>query len=260
MSSNSNYGAIFRLHKEICDFYEFVRPKLHEEQLRQDIINRLSDILVPEFAEQGKRVRLCCFGSFASGLYLPTADMDLVLLADTFERTKIKALNNRALLKAARALERAGLCSGRVITITRARVPIIKFVDRLTNIHVDISFDNLTGVVANQTFQEWKQQFPALPQLIAIIKQFLLMRDLNDAATGGLGGFSITCLVTSLLQHHPAVQSGKMIPEHHLGELLIEFFDLYGNKFNKSTTGIMMRPPGYFPKVSQLLYCERLAD
>jgi DNA polymerase sigma len=34
------------------------------------------------------------FGSFASGLYLPTADIDLVLLSNTFLRTGVR--NTRA--------------------------------------------------------------------------------------------------------------------------------------------------------------------
>jgi non-canonical poly(A) RNA polymerase PAPD5/7 len=39
-----------------------------------------------------------------------------------------------------------------------------------------------------------------------------------------------------------------MVQEHHLGELLLDFFDLYGNKFNMTTTAIRMKPPGYIVK------------
>ena len=242
------YLEFFRLHKEICDFYEYVKPKPHEERIRQHIVSRISDALHQHTLFRRTNIR--SFGSFASGLYLPTADMDLVLNSSQYERTGERTLGQtRVLWTAASQIEKAGISSGKVQVISRARVPIIKFVDSITKVKVDISFDNSTGVIANQTLQEWKAQFPALLPLIAIIKQFLLMRNLNEVQFGGLGGCSITCLVTSLLQHHPAIQSGKMIPEHHLGQLLIEFFDLYGNKFNRNTTGIMMRPPSYFPKV-----------
>jgi non-canonical poly(A) RNA polymerase PAPD5/7 len=132
--------------------------------------------------------------------------------------------------------------------ISKARVPIIKFVDGMTGLKVDISFENMSGVVANKTFQEWIAQFPAMPKLVCLIKQFLLMRNLNEVVDGGIGGFSISCLVVSLLQHHPAIQSGSMVQEHHLGELLLDFFDLYGNKFNMTTTAIRMKPPGYVVK------------
>jgi non-canonical poly(A) RNA polymerase PAPD5/7 len=78
------------------------------------------------------------------------------------------------------------------------------------------------------------------------------MRGLNEPVNGGIGGFSVTCLVVSLLQNMPQVQSGSMIPEHHLGEILMEFLDLYGNQFNYEHTAIQLNPPGYIPKVSQL--------
>jgi non-canonical poly(A) RNA polymerase PAPD5/7 len=89
-----------------------------------------------------------------------------------------------------------------------------------------------------------------MPILVTLIKHLLAMRGLNEPVNGGIGGFSVTCLVVSLLQNMPQVQSGSMIPEHHLGEILMEFLDLYGNQFNFETTAIQLNPPGYIPKVS----------
>ena len=133
--------------------------------------------------------------------------------------------------------------------ITKAKVPLIKYVDRLTNLRVDLSFENTTGLVAVQTYLDWKRQFPAMPVIVTLIKQFLAMRGLHEVRDGGLGGFSVTCMVTSLLQHMPQVQSGSMVPQEHLGDVLMEFLDLYGNEFNTTTTGIRLTPPGYFDKV-----------
>jgi len=95
-----------------------------------------------------------------------------------------------------------------------------------------------------------------MPILVTLIKQFLTMRGLNEPVNGGIGGFSVICLVVSLLQHMPQVQSGNMIPEYHLGEILMEFFDLYGNEFNTMTTAIQMKPPAYLPKsvAKQIVY------
>ena len=138
---------------------------------------------------------------------------------------------------------------GSVEVTTTAKVPLVKFVDRVTAIKVDVSFENDTGVIANNTFALWKKQFPAMPLLVTIIKQFLMMRGMNEVQYGGLGGFSVTCLVTSLLQNMPRVQSGELVPEQNLGEILIEFLDFYGNQFDTTHTGITMDPPGYFDKV-----------
>jgi len=237
----------FWLHKEICDFYDFVRPHQLENTVRQNLISRISDVLRRRYPNG----QLHCFGSFAAGLYLPTADMDLVFVSDGFRRRGVKefAPSGNWMHKFARALEVGNISQvGSTEVVSKARVPIVKFVDRFTGIKVDISFENMTGVIANETFQQWKAQYPAMPILVTLIKQFLLMRGLNEVFTGGIGGFTVTCLVVSLLQHLPSVQSGNMVPEQNLGQLLIDFLDLYGNKFNIATTAISMRPPGYFPK------------
>lgn len=235
----------FWLHKEVWDFYDFVKPRPHEERIRQDLVNRISRALRIRFP--GCEIQ--AFGSFKSGLYLPTADMDLVLVSPSYLRQGIKDLGAHSLTKAKKCIQDARISNWESLAVIRgAKVPIVKFKDIKTSLPVDISFDNLTGVVANKTFQDWRNQYPAIVPLVAIMKQLLLMRDLNEVFSGGLGGFSIICLVTSFLQNHPAVQSGQMIPEHHLGQLLIEMLDFYGNKFNRDRTAITMNPPGYFPK------------
>ncbi|KAL8953920.1 MAG: hypothetical protein Q9222_000207 [Ikaeria aurantiellina] len=184
-------------------------------------------------------------------MYLPNADMDLVVISPTFRTTgqRVACQSNSAMHRFSNNLERFGLAKpGSAEAITHAKVPLVKFVDRTTAIRVDISFENETGLVANDTFNAWKQLFPAMPVLTTVIKQFLMMRGLNEVVNGGLGGFSVTCLVTSLLQNLPRVQSGEVIPEQHLGEMLLEFLDLYGNQFDLARTGISMNPPGYYDK------------
>ena len=245
-----NFGehAGFRLHKEICDFYEFVKPQEYEQVARELLLTRLQTAI----KEEVPGCELRCFGSFAAGLYLPNADMDLVIVSHHFLRGGMPEVfqNINQMKKLAAHLTTSGIAeAGSTEVIGAAKVPIIKFIDRITGIRVDISFENSTGLVANQTFLQWKEQFPAMPILVILIKQFLLMRGLNEVVNGGLGGFSITCLVTSLLQNMPRVQNGDLIPEQHLGEILLEFLDFYGNQLDITRTGISMEPPGYFPKV-----------
>ncbi|EEQ92121.1 DNA polymerase sigma subunit [Blastomyces dermatitidis ER-3] len=231
-----------RLHNEILSFYHWVKPKPFENSIRNDLIARLQR----HFERRHYGSQLRAFGSFASGLYLPTADMDLVLLSRQFIRQDRKVLcqRPREIYSFAAYLKDLDIAvPGSVETIAHAKVPIIKFVDRLTGLKVDLSFDNSTGIAANETFQVWKSQFPAMPIIVSVIKQFLLLRGLNEVPTGGLGGFSIICLVTSLLQHLP--YSGA---EPNLGGVLMDFFDFYGNKFDSRRVGIQFDPPGYFDK------------
>ncbi|KAJ9198258.1 hypothetical protein DTO021D3_3796 [Paecilomyces variotii] len=239
-----------RLHNEILSFYHWVRPQQYENIIRSDLVSRLDTAFANRY--YGAQVRP--FGSFASGLYLPTADMDLVLLSSTFRRTGRKNYgeNKRQIYAFAGFLKTSNIpVPGSIETIAHARVPILKFVDKLTGLRVDLSFDNDSGLLANRTFQLWKSEFPAMPVIVSIIKQFLLLRGLNEVPTGGLGGFSIICLVTSLLQHLPHGHT-----ESNLGSILMDFFDFYGNKFDYGSVGIRMDPPGYFNKRVYGVYQE----
>ena len=138
--------------------------------------------------------------------------------------------------------------TGTMSPVVKARVPIVKLTDKKTGIKVDVSFENDSGLVGNKTVLKWKEEYPAMPVIVALIKQLLAMRNLNEVFTGGLGGFSIICLVVSMLQHMPELDSGSMDPELDYANLLMNFLDLYGNRFNIETTGITLDPPAYIDK------------
>ena len=223
-----------------------MRPQPYEHAIRSDLVSRLQSAFQSRY--YGAEVR--AFGSFASGVYLPTADIDLVLLSTTFIRRGVKSFCEKRgqIYVFAAFLKTLDIAVPNSIeTIAQARVPILKFVDKLTGLKVDLSFDNDSGILANWTFQKWKSEHPAMPVIVSIIKQFLMLRGLNEVPTGGLGGFSIICLVTSLLQHLP---HGHMEP--NLGSMLMDFFDFYGNQFDYGYIGIRMDPPGYFDKVIEI--------
>ncbi|KAK5118087.1 hypothetical protein LTR62_004133 [Meristemomyces frigidus] len=242
-----------RLHKEICDFHDFVRPYEYEEAVRRELITRVQQAIRVSGAKGAYNVDVHCFGSFAAGLYLPTADMDLVAVSKQYMsggRGQF-AQSKREMYRISDHLTRNTIAKPGVNVIAKAKVPIIKFDDVRTDIHVDVSFENDSGLVANKTFQEWKALYPAMPVIVVLIKQMLAMRNLNEVHTGGIGGFTVICLVVSMMQLMPELQSGTMNPRLHYGDLLMEFLDLYGNRFDVRNVGIRMSPPGYFDKVKE---------
>lgn len=238
---------------EVKDFYEHVKPRVFEERLRTKLVDDLNRL----FSNKGRWPdrKMYPFGSFMSGLYLPTGDMDLVFCSVGYANgghPKAFAPNQHGHLT--RLLQTQNVAvSNRIESIRKARVPLAKYVDRTTGLKVDISFENTGGLVAIGTFKAWKEQYPVMPIIVTVIKQFLLMRGLNEPVNGGIGGFSVICMVVSMLQLMPPVQSGDMIPEHHLGSLLMHFFDLYGNRFDYKTTALRLNPPGYVNKVRRFL-------
>ncbi|KAJ5088261.1 hypothetical protein N7456_011877 [Penicillium angulare] len=240
-STPRSLNPITKLHNEVIAFYNWVRPHRFEQLVRSDLVFRLERA----FQSRYGKVQIRPFGSFASGLYLPVADIDLVLLSTSFQNSGTKFYGERKgqIYSFAAFLRDLGIAApGSVETIAHARVPILKFVDNLTGLRVDLSFDNDSGLLANRTFQEWKSQYPTMPVIVSVIKQFLLIRGLNEVPTGGLGGFSITCLVTHLLQHMPHHN------QQNVGDTLLNFFNFYGNEFNHRDVGLRMNAPGFVNK------------
>jgi non-canonical poly(A) RNA polymerase PAPD5/7 len=229
------------------DFYEFVKPKEFEHRMRNELVASLTQAVRRSHPD----AEVLPFGSFMSKLYLPTADMDIVICSKNFRNGGRGTFSERRFLfKFKNLLARNDFAAEEDIeVISSAKVPLVKFVDKFTGLKVDISFDRYDGVNAIQTFLQWKEQYPAMPILVTLIKHFLVMRGLNEPVSGGIGGFSVICLVTSMLQLMPQVQSRSLVAEHHLGEMLMEFFDLYGNKLDHQNVAIRLNPPGYVHKV-----------
>lgn len=241
-----------RLHMEICDFYQYVRPQQYENDMRLDLIQRVQGMLNSRYAQNYKGIEVKHFGSFAAGLHLPDADMDLVVMSQRYKKGGYPELrtNHRELQQFATNLKNAGLARpNSLVVIAKAKVPIVKYIDMKTGLKVDVSFENDTGVIANGTYEDWIMQYPALPLIIALVKQFLLMRGLNEVHTGGLGGFSTSCLVVSVMQMMPPFRSDGTRSHDNLHTIFMAFLDTYGFKFDTTLSGIQLKPPKIFPKV-----------
>ncbi|KAM0720809.1 hypothetical protein Q7P37_003094 [Cladosporium fusiforme] len=258
-SDTQNIGL--RLHKEICDFYEYAKPRPFEEAARRDLVVRVQTALRSWDGGNGhtKNAEVHCFGSFASGLYLPTADMDLVVLSKGFMTGGPRLIGQsiNQLRQITQHVEKIGLARPHTANfIGKSKVPIVKFTDKRTGIKVDISFENDSGFPALKTFEAWKRDYPALPVLVSLVKQILVMRGINEVFTGGIGGYTTICLVVHILQTMPELQSGAMDATQHYGEVFMKLLDFYGNKIDIRSAGILMHPPYHYdkekhPKVNQ---------
>lgn len=80
------------------------------------------------------------------------------------------------------------------------QVPIVKFTDRISDVKVDISFNMSNGVRSAELIKEFCLQFPVLPKLVLVLKQFLLQRDLNEVFYGGISSYSLILMCISFLQ------------------------------------------------------------
>ncbi|MEQ2234152.1 Terminal nucleotidyltransferase 4A, partial [Ilyodon furcidens] len=199
--------------------------------MRLEVVDRIKGVIQDLWPSAEVQV----FGSFSTGLYLPTSDIDLVVFG------KWETLPLWTLEEALRKRNVADENSIKVLD--KATVPIIKLTDSFTEVKVDISFNVNGGVKAAQLIKDFKEKYPVLPYLVLVLKQFLLQRDLNEVFTGGIGSYSLFLMAVSFLQLHNRDVSS---PNINIGVLLIEFFELYGRNFNYLKTGIRITDGGCY--------------
>ncbi|TRY90875.1 hypothetical protein DNTS_021951 [Danionella cerebrum] len=230
---SENYAdGIVGLHEEIKDFYDYISPRPEEEQMRREVVDRIQRVIKDLWPNAEVQV----FGSFSTGLYLPTSDIDLVVFGN-WETLPLWTLEE--------ALRQRKVADENSIKVLdKATVPIIKLTDSYTEVKVDISFNVQNGVKAANLIKDFKRQYPVLPYLVLVLKQFLLQRELNEVFTGGIGSYSLFLMAVSFLQMHFREDVCSSNP--NLGVLLIEFFELYGRNFNYLKTGIRIKDGGSY--------------
>ncbi|XP_048441675.1 terminal nucleotidyltransferase 4A [Pyrus x bretschneideri] len=228
-------SPMLQLHKEIVDFCDFLSPTPEEQEARSAAVKRVSDLIKYIFP----RSKVEVFGSFKTGLYLPASDIDAVIMGSGVKTPQegLKALS--------RALSQMGLAK-RIQVIGKARVPIIKFVEKTSGIAFDISFDIEGGPKAAEFIQDAVSKWPPLRPLCLILKVFLQQRELNEVYSGGLGSYALLTMIMAMLHSLRECRP----PEQNLGVLLVNFFDFYGRKLNTSDVGVSCNGAGTFFKKS----------
>lgn len=225
--------GLLGLHEEIEDFYEYMSPTPEEHLTRSEVVERMRTIIRSIWPHSKVEV----YGSFRTGLYLPTSDIDIVVIEnrDISFRTLEKVL-----------IEKGVAEPSSIKVLDKASVPIVKLTDAKTDIKIDISFNMNNGVKSANLIKEFMVMYPPLPKLVLVLKQFLLQRDLSEVFMGGISSYSLILLTVSFLQLHLRTDAN---PSDNVGKLLILFFELYGQDFNYFKTGIRIQNGGsYFPK------------
>ena len=233
------------------------------------------------------------------------SDIDLVVLCPSFPSPPLKPSSSLLHSLASILLTSSLADPSSLLVIAKARVPIVKFVTRYGGFSVDLSVNQKGGVdaavrvrnlleqhaardadwvepgVSKKTKGKGKAKMDEMEvepaelvdygvarSLVMLVKAFLNQRGMNEVFTGGLGSYSIICLVVSFLQVrcssaalrtslltpavpqlHPKIQTGEIHPARNIGLLFVEFLEYYGKHFNFNEAGISLRGRGgYFNK------------
>lgn len=146
-------SPLLRLHQEIVSLVELLQPTEEEAHDRMSLVSQIEEVAKSLWPHSTVTV----FGSYATGLYVPTSDVDLVVL-----NTEVDVLTGLRAL--ANALTRRGVAKGMQV-IAKAKVPIIKFEAAESGLNVDISFDVPNGPQAAELVKEVIGVWPMLRPL-----------------------------------------------------------------------------------------------
>ncbi|KAF9209123.1 hypothetical protein BGZ49_006239 [Haplosporangium sp. Z 27] len=237
----SKLGSVsMMLTQELKDFVDYISPTREEHQVRIYAAKRLEKVIMQLWPDSSVHI----FGSFETKLYLPTSDMDIVVLRDsTFSRNDLYKLAS---------ILRSHSAAFDVTVIAKAKVPIVKCKEAISGIAVDISFNVTNGIQSAAIVSKFLDDMPGLRSLTMLIKFFLMLKNHNEVYNGGLGSYTTLIMILSFLQMHPEIQRKRINPEDNLGVLLIEFFELYGLCYNYYAVGLSVIDGGsYFDKIAR---------
>ncbi|KAH9802715.1 nucleotidyltransferase family protein [Citrus sinensis] len=204
------------MHKEIVDFCDFLSPTSEEREVRTTAGEAVLDLFKYTWPKCKPKV----FGTFRTGLYLPTSDIDV---------------------------------------IAKARVPIVKFFEKKSGVSFDISCASPDCSSASPNNLDALAECPPLRPLCLILKVFLQQRELNEVYSGGIGSFALLTMIMAVLKivndvpymaYLQSLYKCRASPEHNLGILLVNFFDFYGRKLKTTDVGVSCKGAGSFFKKS----------
>ncbi|TYZ63493.1 hypothetical protein PybrP1_006661 [[Pythium] brassicae (nom. inval.)] len=199
---------------------------------------------------------VACFGSFASGLWLPSSDVDVVVLGLSSEHdpdVKTRFVVGKKELQQLAARLRTQQWVQRIDVVSSAKVPVAKLVLAERGLRVDISVENVhtrSGIDASELVRAAVAAEPALHALVVVVRQLLREKGLNDAFTGGLSSYAVALLAMYLVarQELPAPAGDRdsaRDSDAARGRLLLAFLEFYGLTFDYATTGISLQPEAF---------------
>lgn len=225
------------LHYEILEFGRFLAPTDEERAIREKLATTVQNIVKALWPA----CRIETFGSYATGLYLPSSDIDVCVMESPRDGSEEEMEELATAIRSVNGFARK-------VHVIRARVGLVKIVSRYGNVQCDISFGRSNGPKNVPIILKYIKDYPALRPLLLVVKYFLQQRSLNEVYTGGLGSYAVLLLVVSHLQ---TLQQNFPGIDANLGDLLTHFFFLYGRMFNFCVAGIQVGKGKYYNKVQR---------
>ncbi|XP_010213515.1 PREDICTED: poly(A) RNA polymerase GLD2-like isoform X2 [Tinamus guttatus] len=220
--------------------------------------------------------RLVLVGSSLNGFGTRSSDGDLCLVVKeepvnqkTEARHILSLVQKLFSTKLSRYIERPQLI--------RAKVPIVKFRDKVSCVEFDLNVNNVVGIRNTFLLRTYAYIENRVRPLVLVVKKWASFHDINDASRGTLSSYSLVLMVLHYLQTlpepilpslqknypdsfdptmqlHLVHKAPCTIPPYlskngsSLGDLLIGFFKYYATEFDWSHQMISVREAKAIPR------------
>ncbi|UIZ28176.1 hypothetical protein KXD40_004476 [Peronospora effusa] len=192
-----NRAVTDALHEEILQYTMYTKKTVAKMAVHiEEMIANVRASVVSMWPQS----KVETFGSYSTGIWLPSSDVDLVIL-DVLKvnDSKVTAVHLRELAK---VLEKKKWVES-LLVLETAKVPVLKLVSAGTSVPIDITFESAathSGLLARDLIKRYADKMPELYPLAILFKQLLRERDLNDAYTGGLSSYSVVLMLIHFSQ------------------------------------------------------------
>ncbi|XP_014165056.1 poly(A) RNA polymerase GLD2 isoform X1 [Geospiza fortis] len=253
------------LSKQVLELFQACRQQaidLDRKELCRTELQREIQLIFPQS-------RLFLVGSSLNGFGTRTSDGDLCLVIK--EEPVNQKTEARCILSLVQKLFSTKLSSYiERPQLIRAKVPIVKFRDKVSNVDFDLNVNNVIGIRNTFLLRSYAFIENRVRPLVLVIKKWASFHDINDASRGTLSSYSLVLMVLHYLQTLPEPilpslqknypecfdptmqlnfvhQAPCTIPPYvskngsSLGDLLIGFFKYYATEFDWSHQMISVR-------------------
>ncbi|XP_073834169.1 uncharacterized protein [Musca autumnalis] len=252
---------------------KFICSQQTEETFKQKM--RLWRYLYLFIKNAYPRYGLYLVGSTISGFGSDSSDVDMCLVSRSASNIdpRMEALFNLTVLRD--CLSKSG--EFEYFNLIEAKVPILRFRDRVHQLEVDLNFNNCVGIKNTHLLYCYSQLDWRLRPMVLVTKLWAQHHNINNAKNMTISSYSLVLMVIHFLQYavKPAVLPclHELFPEKFpllrsndfgyvdmnetigpyeskntqtLGELFLDFLEYYSN-FDYSQNAISVRTGGILP-------------
>ncbi|CAO3567153.1 unnamed protein product [Mortierella alpina] len=184
------YGCLTR---DIMNKYKKLLPPPELMERHKQLTTTLQKVISTAFP--GEDLKVEPYGSFVNGLLMGNSDADFCITGSNIHDHE--QLND--MVQLGNILETHGQMHN-VICIPDAMVPIVKFLDPVTNMECDLNTGNNLGVINSELIRTYTTIDERVKPFLYMIKAICKAQGINDARSGYLSSYAITWMGIVFLQ------------------------------------------------------------